>query len=253
MVFLISLFFLLPQINQGLPVKNIPINYIQTAEDFLLAIKKNEDTENYVKIFAHCDLNVLKNQVETDDQKFTFWINIYNAYILNILMKDASKYEDRSAFFKLKQIDIGGHLFSFAEIEHGILRKSQYEFFLGYLSKVFVDDREKDLRVSKRNYRLHFALNCGAASCPKIQIFKVNTLHEQLAENTKVYLKNTTTYEKDSSTVYVTPLFSWFRGDFGGLEGIKNILLEQGLIKDKNVKLKTSTYDWTLLLGNFVK
>ncbi len=229
-----------------------PINFQSEAKEFLEAVRKKENTDLYLQTFADCSLEHLNAQIETDDQKVAFWLNMYNAYIQVIPVKNSEKYNDRGTFFSEKQIPIGGTIFSFADIEHGILRRSQHPLFLGYITRPFPDKTEKMLRVKKRNWRIHFALNCGAKSCPPVAVYDVNRLEEQLAASTKKYLNESTTFKKAESTVFVTSLFSWFRGDFGGIEGIKDILAALQLIPEKNVRLKTSEYDWTLDLGNFI-
>ncbi|MBK9737257.1 MAG: DUF547 domain-containing protein [Saprospiraceae bacterium] len=241
-------FIIQPWIN----AQNIPVNYIQTAQDFLTDIKNNKEVDHYIKTFEYAKLENLSHQVETDNQKFAFWINIYNAYIQVILAKTPERYKDRRVFFSEKQINIGGHLFSFADIEHGILRHSQHPFFLGYVTRPFPDVTEKKLRVEKRNYRIHFALNCGAKSCPPVAVFDVDRIEEQLNISTEKYLKETTRYVKSENTVYVTSLFSWFRGDFDGIIGIKDILRKFNHIDSNNVNVKTTNYDWTLQLNNFI-
>jgi len=248
-----SLFFLLCNllfINSG---KTTPIDYLATAEEMLTAIKNKEDVTNFRKTFELANEDQLAAQLGTDEQKIAFWVNIYNAYIQDILYKNPEKYNDRGIFFKSKQIPIAGRLLSFADIEHGIIRRSQHEFFLGYLTRPFASDFEKKFRVKHRDYRIHFALNCGAKSCPPVAVYEWTRLSEQLDKSTKAYLSKFTVLKKDENTAYVTSLFSWFRGDFGGLDGIKNILLKFGLIPDKDIRLKTSTYDWTLDLGNFIE
>ncbi len=248
LLFLLFTFF----ITQNVFSQGIPINYLLTSQEFLEDIRDKKDVSAYLKIFEACDIDKLNGQLGTDDQKFAFWVNIYNANIQVILSAQPKKYDDRRTFFSEKQINIGGKLMSFADIEHGILRRSQHEFFLGYLTKLFPSSLEKKLRVSKRDYRIHFALNCGAKSCPPVAIYDWTRLDEQFDKSTKAYLNKFTTYKDDEKTAYVTSLFSWFRGDFGGLDGIKDILLKYQLIPDKNTRLKTSNYDWTLDLGNFI-
>ena len=232
--------------------QSLPVNYIQTSEDFIEAIKNKKNPENYIKIFEYADMKVLKNQLATDSQKFTFWLNIYNGYIQVILLKNPEKYDDRSSFFKNKQINIARNIFSFSEIEHGILRHSQHKLFLGYFTIPFVNKLEKNLRVDKRDFRIHFALNCGAKSCPPVEVYRLNSLSKDLNNSMIKYLKQTTKYNAEENTAYITSLFSWFRGDFGGISGIKDILFDQNLIPNKKAKLKTTNYDWTLDLGNFI-
>ena len=70
---------------------------------------------------------------------------------------------------------------------------------------------------------------------------------------TDKYLKAFTTYDETKNKVSTTPLFSWFRGDFGSKKGIKKILVERGLVPSKKVGLKFIDYDWTLDLDNFME
>lgn len=245
-------FILLIGFFLSLKAQGVPVNYLALSEEILEAIERKEDVSIQMKTLSFANENQLAGQLGTDAQKVAFWVNIYNAYIQIILTKDQNKYDDRSTFFKEKQINIAGKLLSFADIEHGIIRGSQHEYFLGYLKRWFVDDFEKKFRVKKRDWRIHFALNCGAKSCPPVAIYKWERLDEQLDLSTENYLKKFTSFVADEQTAYVTSLFSWFRGDFDGLDGIKQILLQYKLIPNKNVKLKTTNYDWTLDLGNFV-
>ncbi|MBK9255486.1 MAG: DUF547 domain-containing protein [Saprospiraceae bacterium] len=230
-----------------------PANYQYTAQEFVRALKNGEDIKNYIEIFRYCKHSDLQNQIATDDQKKTFWINLYNAYIQVILKENPEKYNDRSKFFKEKQIDIGGEKVSFADIEHGVLRRSKNELFLGYISKLFPSSFEKKFRVNEIDYRIHFALNCGAKSCPPVAIYNIERINEQLEAGTEKYLKEVTVYNSSVRTAYTTSLFSWFRGDFGGIKGIKSILLNLNLIPDEDVTLKISEYDWTLSLGDFIE
>ena len=250
MVRFLFFLFLVPIMAKA---QSIPVNYLSTAEELLTAIKNKENIASYIKTLEVAESDQLASQLGTDEQKTAFWLNVYNAYIQIILSKNPEKYKDRRNFFKNKQIVIAGENLSFADIEHGIIRGSQHEFFLGYLKNPFADKFEKKFRVGKRNYRIHFALNCGAKSCPPVAVYDWTRLSEQLEQGTEAYLNKYTTYVDKENTAYVSSLFSWFRGDFGGLDGIKNILQKKQLIPDKNTRLKTTTYDWSLDLGNYIE
>ncbi len=230
-----------------------PVNYQQVAEDLLEGIySKNSDVAYLKNTLATADENQLALQLSNDSQKNAFWINVYNAYIQDILRANPEKYDDRRKFFNDKQILIAKKSLSFADIEHGILRRSKNQYSLGYLRKWFVNGFEKKMRVDKVDYRIHFALNCGAKSCPPVDIYRWNTVEEQLERSTASYLKNNSTFDKEKQTAYVTALFSWFRKDFGDLKGIKQILLKHNIIPHTDVKIVHNEYDWTLDLGNFV-
>lgn len=226
-------------------------DYMNLSIEMLEKLKTGESVEDIVVAFEKSSLEDVAAQINTDDIKISFWINVYNAYILYILNENPELYEDRRSFFKQPFVKIAGKTLSFADIEHGIIRRSQHEYFLGYLSKWFPPKYQKVLRPDEREYRVHFALNCGAKSCPPITILEPEKLEAQLAQMTKSYLNKVTKFNKESNEVTTTPLFSWFRGDFKGKRGVKRILLDQKLIPKKKVKLKFGSYDWTLALNNF--
>lgn len=142
-------------------------------------------------------------------------------------------------------------MISFAKIEHGIIRKSQWSLGLGLIRTWFPNRFERKLRVSKRDYRVHFALNCGAKDCPPVTIYQAEYLNAQFKKSTESYLKKTTKYNIAKNEVAITSLFSWFRGDFGSKTDVKKILKTQGLIPTTNVEIIYKNYDWTLDLDNW--
>ena len=222
------------------------------SEKFLEDIKSGKSTSEVRALLYNTSIGELEKNLKTDEQKLAFWINIYNAYIQVILSENPKKYEDRQSFFKAEQLPIAGELVSFAKIEHGIIRKSQWELGLGYVRKWFPDDFERKLRVENTDYRIHFALNCGAKDCPPVAIYNPKRLEEQLKENTKNYLKKTSTYNDKDKEVKVTSLFNWFRGDFGGKDGVLDILNQQKIIPTTNgIDIDYKDYDWTLDLDNW--
>lgn len=60
---------------------------------------------------------------------------------------------------------------------------------------------EKEQRVDKAGYRIHFALNCGAKSCPPIAFYKPRQMDRQLEMATKPYLEGEAEYNEGENTV----------------------------------------------------
>lgn len=226
-------------------------NLMDLSKQFLSALQNGESTEDCKRILSTISLKELADQINNDDIRKAFWINIYNAYIQDILQSNPELYEDRGSFFKAKQMNIAGRDVSFDDIEHGIIRRSVSKLSLGYLSKIFVSKFERKLRTDKRDPRIHFALNCGAKSCPPVAIFDAERIDEQLDAISKQYLANNSTYDLDKKTAYVPALMSWFRGDFGGLDGAKDMLRKYNIVNAENFSLEFNEYDWTLDLGNY--
>lgn len=194
----------------------------------------------------------LQQQLVTDTEKICFWLNVYNAFIQIQLLQNPAAYKNRNSFFFKKSILLAGKLFSFNDIENGILRRSKPIWFLGYITNPFASKWEKQLRVANPDYRIHFALNCGAASCPPILCFTAEKLPEQLALATTHFLSQHTQYHAENNTVYVSKLLSWYRGDFGGLSGVKKLLLQHQLIPAVPVHIQFTKYDWTLQLQHYL-
>jgi hypothetical protein len=226
-------------------------NLVDLSGEFLTRIKDKEDVEDIVKQLEATSLEDLTSGLDTENKKFAFWVNIYNGFIQYHLTKHPEYFEDRGDFFSKKRIKIAGETLAFADIEHGIIRKSQNPLLLGRWQRWFVPKWERKLRVHKRDWRIHFALNCGAKSCPPVAIYNDKDLDAQFDFMTQKYLEDFTTYDESTKTANVTSLFSWFRGDFGGKSGVKKILSDLKITSSKPKKLVYDTYDWTLLLGNF--
>lgn len=227
------------------------ISYSELSRDLLCFIKEGKSYQKEVDLLAKSSLKELTKQLKTDKQKMAFWLNIYNSFIQISLSKNPKLYKNKTEFFGEKRVKIAGELLSFDDIEHGILRKSKIKISLGYLQKWFLAEWERALRVETVDWRIHFALNCGAKSCPPVAIYEVDKLDKQLNFMTKTYLEEQTSYNSQQKKANTVALFSWFRGDFGGITGIKKILFDYKITPEKPESLNFKTYDWTLLLGNY--
>lgn len=242
---------------QGTKGEPVSINltkssYHALAQELLKAIQQGHDTDELKARIEQATIAELEEELVTDELKLAFWINIYNAYIQLILAAHPEYYEDRRSFFKKPFISIAGEKLSFANIEHGIIRGSECELCLGYIKRPFPPKWERKLRVKKREPRVHFALNCGAKSCPPVAIYDGSKLDRQMDYMSKKYLTEHSKYDDEKKNVEATSLFSWFRGDFKGKKGVLKMLASYEVIPDTKVSLSYSKYDWTLMLDNFV-
>lgn len=229
------------------------INYIELSRELLSTIKDNDDCADKVKLLSNTTLENLTDQLKNDDQKKAFWINIYNAFVQLSLTENPDLFtaDNRSLFFSEPRIKIAGEFLSLDDIEHGIIRKSRVKWSLGYLRKWFRPKWERKLRVNEVDWRIHFALNCGAISCPPIAIYSAKNINKELDYMSKTYLDEHTAYNQETKTAKTVALMSWFRGDFGGKSGAKNILKNYKITPEKPEKLEFKNYDWTMSLGNY--
>lgn len=242
----------LSQLKAQAIVRNETNEYVKISMKLLGAIKNKKDYSQYTAQLKEFSLDKLAKSLDTDNKTKAFWINVYNAYVQIILTENPSLFDDRSEFFKADQINIGGEMMSFDFIEHGIIRGSKIKLSMGFLKDPFAGEIEKKFRVSETDGRVHFALNCGAKSCPYIAIYSAVNLDEELDIISKQFLERTTTYDKSENLVNVTVLFSWFKGDFTERGGVLGVLKYYDIIpEDADPSVNYKDYDWTLDLGNF--
>ena len=226
-------------------------HYINLSQQLLIAVKYDEDCTSKIDSLANVLPEVLLNDLNTEDSKKAFWLNIYNSFVQLQLKKQPEKYKNRKSFYKAKNITIAKQTLSLDNIEHGIIRHSKNKLLLGYVNKLFVSKFEKKFRCKKLDNRIHFALNCGAKSCPPILFYDSKKIDQQLTEATKGYLLSECEIKND--VIYVPVLFSWFRGDFHGKKNIKKFLLEYNIINPtQNINtIKFIKYNWTLTLSQY--
>ena len=221
-------------------------NAIKLSQDMLYAIRTEENYEMQLDTLASVNLNYLDSILNTENIKKAFWLNTYNSLAQAILFEDSNSYKnDLKAFFKLKNIEIGGIALSLDDIEHGIFRMQDR------------DDEEVDkflntFRLKELDYRIHFSLNCGGNSCPPIAFYEPEKIEKQLNTAIKTYLEQEAFYEDESNTVYAPEIMSWYKDDFGGKEGIISILKHHNIIPDKSKpKLKFKAFNWSLKMRKF--
>lgn len=219
------------------------------SEQLLLTVKKQQNTTALQEEMAKIPLPTLQAALADDEHKKAFWINVYNAYYQMLRIE---KNMDKPDIYRKRAFTIAGASFSLDDVEHGILRKFRYKYSLGYLANPFTSRLIKDLAVDELDYRIHFALNCGAKSCPPIAFYKVKNINSQLDLATQAFLEGDTEYDEDKKVVHTTALFQWFAGDFGGKKGVRAIYQQQ-LGKDISAySIKYKEYSWEDDLGNFV-
>ena len=229
----------------------------QKPADALVLLKndKTSQARSLLESLSTTDEESLWKELRDADVAKAFWINLYNATVQLLLTEDPSRFDDRDAFFKKDWISVAGESLSLDMIEHGIIRSSKNKYTLGYTQKLFVGSFEEKFRLEEVDYRVHFALNCGAKSCPPVAIYDGSAINMQLDASSKQYLTNELKFNSPKNEILVPKLCQWFYGDFGGEEGIRAMLHKYGFEKAarKSNEIGYLEYDWTLLTGNYIE
>jgi hypothetical protein len=191
-----------------------------------------------------------------------FSINLYNLMVKYAFVKVGIGQSnlDRSAFFNKVKFQVGRDSLSLMELENGILRGNRKAPYT--LSPQFSkSDPRLDLTMDKVDRRIHFALNCGATSCPPVKNFTTQGIEEELRIVSQAFCEGDeqVRVDVDSKTVYLSKIFSWYQEDFGQtssdvlktvlefLHGKKKEHLHQLLWNTPagSLKIKYNFYDWS--------
>jgi hypothetical protein len=152
--------------------------------------------------------------------------------------------------------EMGGFRFSLNEMEHGILRGNRRGPY-GLLKPFRTKDPRLELIVFPHDPRIHFALVCGARSCPPIGFYEADQIDFQLQLASESFINSSQVkILPQEETVLISKIFKWYKTDFGGNdsalidflldfldEGEKKAFLRQQ--RDK-VRIRYQPYDWNL-------
>jgi uncharacterized membrane protein YdjX (TVP38/TMEM64 family) len=205
------------------------------------AFARSAEFSQYLSVLARAH----PERMARADQ-LAFWINTYNAYTIQLIN---SRQQRRSIRDINKRFGItfkspwaepivkaGGRTLTLDDVEHVIIRPT------------FNDPR------------IHVALVCAAKGCPPLRsdAYVGRTLDAQLDEQARRFLSQATKNRVDvaSRTVYGSPIFTWYREDFGGtLSGVGAFwarYLPAGpareLVRSGEFRWVDTDYDWTLNL-----
>jgi hypothetical protein len=217
----------------------------EVARQLLERVRREQPTEAHLRTLAAFDERELAT-LRTDRRiAMAFWLNVYNAATQLLLDRRPELFESRWRFFRATAITVAGIDLSLDDIEHGILRGDRSKYGLGYLPRLDRSRFDPGYRLDA-DPRIHFALNCGAASCPAVLAYEPGSVDRTLDWATESYLEQTVTYDADRDRVRLPRVCLWFVGDFGGPSGLRAFLRYHGQIPPgSNPSLRFRRYDWT--------
>ncbi|MEM6268461.1 MAG: DUF547 domain-containing protein [Bacteroidota bacterium] len=172
----------------------------------------------------------------TDDERKAYWINAYNAFTVDIVTRNypvasikdigpALSIPFVNSVWDIKFIRIGEERLDLNNIEHRKLRKG------------FGDAR------------IHFAIVCASASCPRLrnEAFVAERLDQQLDAQARAFINDEFRNRIRPNELELSKIFSWFKGDFtqetdliGYLQAYTEIEL------NPRAKIASKKYDWGL-------
>jgi hypothetical protein len=182
-----------------------------------------------------------------------FWINLYNALIIDAVVHFdiRGSMMSRPGIFRQAAYNVGGMRFSADEIQHGILRLNRPNP-VTFIRPFTSDDPRLLLTVDHLDPRIHFSLVCGGSSCPPIAFYDHERLDRQLDQAAVAFINGGGVhYLSETNTLRLSKIFPWYLADFGGLPAALELV--QHYINDRDTRTALESggfqidymrYDW---------
>jgi len=236
-------------VSPGTEVHDIAINSVD-----YMGISQDPDFAAYLQSLEVATIDSLDR-----NETYAFFINVYNALAVNMIITHACGDDIFGKCGPIKGIQDIGTLVPLNPVW------GQPAGTVG--GKVWsLDDVENYLRAPpngmKEDPRLHACIVCASVSCPNIRnsAYTVHGLNEQMTDNFNDFLNNTKKgmkVDRADNKIYLSSIFNWFASDFQAAEGsVLDFILVylpldhpdyQWISNNKGtVELEYFDYDWDI-------
>lgn len=150
------------------------------------------------------------------EQKLAFWLNLYNALVIDGIIHYGIRKtaNEIPGFFRRAAYQVGDYRFCLDDIEHGILRANAGHIIIPG-PQFTLNDPRCSFVLDQADFRIHFALVCGAASCPPVRFYDPPKIDAQLDLAARNFVGQEMEVEADRQTVRLSKLLQWYGEDFG--------------------------------------
>ncbi len=209
--------------------------YVKNARVDYAGLKEHpQDLNRYLDQVAAVSKTGFKQWSEP--QQIAFLSNVYNAYTLRLIIDHDP----------LKSIKAIGGWFS-GPWDQPVVKLFGETIDLNTVEHTI-------LRVDYAEPRLHFVLVCAAKGCPPLrgEAYVATRLEEQFVDQAKQFLAEATKNRVDAAnrTVYLSPIFKWYGGDFEKKSGSVLAALQPywpgKVVTTEGFKIDYTEYDWSL-------
>lgn len=135
-------------------------------------------------------------------EQFAFWVNLYNAATIDIVLD----------FYPVKSIrEIGSGLFSRGPWNEKLVTVDGVELSLN-------DIEHEILRPLWRDARVHYAVNCASIGCPNLarQAYTGAQANKMLETAARAYVNSPRGARVEKERLVVSSIYHWYGEDFGG-------------------------------------
>ena len=164
-------------------------------------------------------------------ERVAFWINAYNTLVLLAVSEAMSETpaitvaDNGFAMLRTAKVLVAGHLLAPDWIHHGILRGDAEHVSLAGIdpeTRRFIA-AQSATAIASPDPRFHFALACGAESCPRLPPapYTGAQLDAELDAATERFLADPS---RGAGPDGVSPIFRWYEEDFAADGGFQRFL-----------------------------
>jgi hypothetical protein len=178
-------------------------------------------------------LSMLKNNPPesswSKNKEIAYWINMYNAFTISSVLE---KYPINSIM----------------DLEGGKVWDKKKIIVGGKSLTLNIIEKEKLLKRFKEP-RVHFAVNCGAFSCPPLmnKAWTEDNVQRYLSKRAKDFINDSQYNTLSEKSIDVSQIFNWYAGDFGGSEKVLAFIQKYSDTEiNTTAKVKFKEYDWKL-------
>ncbi len=211
------------------PFSNVLNESVEDGQVNYKAIKENPNFENYLQTLKK------KTNFKNKDEELAYWINAYNALVIQGILNGGSpkSFFSRMSFFKGDKYQVNGMNISLYDLEHEVI-------------------------LPLGEPRVHFAINCASRSCPKLisKAYSADNLDAELTLVTQEFINDTMRnhFDHAMNIASISKIFDWFEEDFVKHSGsvdkyIAQFINDKKIAKDVqagNYKIEYLKYDWSL-------
>jgi hypothetical protein len=194
--------------------------------DYAALRQNHEALDRYVQHLGTIDLDAMP---EAD--RLATLINAYNAFMLQMVLHADGEVKhvlnDLDQPFEAERFTLAGRKLSLNGLQNDLIRGEYGE------------------------PRIHWAINCGATSCPpmRAEAYRGDRLEAQLAEQAELVHSDERFVRFDGQTLTLTPLYDWYAKDFKKESDSVVPYVSKfvdGLDASDQPTVEFFEYDWTL-------
>jgi hypothetical protein len=185
------------------------VDYVAIGRDAQFA-----EFENVTQSFRAIRLD--EGELADENARKAFLLNVYNVAVKHAYVKFGvpKSTSSRVKFYRNVGYVIGNDFFTLDDIEHGLLRSNAATPSAMFSKRHFKStDRRLRFALSHLDPRIHFALNCGANSCPPIRAYGAEKVDAQLDIAARAFLDGSV--EVALPKIQMSKILRWYACDFG--------------------------------------